>query len=460
MPAGPFVPLWSTEPIDPEGMHDAAEGEGWDEAREIVSVVDVEMAPLGQYSAFDAQGLSFVAGDRVVVATPRGLEMGRVVRASRIELRRGHDLPKVLRRAAAGDERQSRRNVERAQEAMEYAERRVRELDMPMKLLGVELLHGGSRAVFHFESEERIDFRQLVHDLAEQLRLRIDMRQVGVRDAAKLVGALGRCGQPACCARYMRNFCPVSIRMAKDQNLVLSPEKVSGVCGRLLCCLSYEHEGYRSLRAGLPKVGKRIATPAGEALIKDVDVLRRRVTVELFDGDRKVFSAEELGLPGAGPAAPGVACTVCQPPQEGAPGDAESEDDACVGFDPPAGPDPDRRPQSAASVAAPAPSDPNRGLQPAASAAAQVEDAGEDSTAYEEDGAVDGEAAAIGTPGAPGGEDRQRRRRRRRRRGGGGGGMGGPGGNPPAAGSGGPGGPPPAGPAGGSGPPPSPAGPG
>ena len=199
-----------------------------------------------------------------------------------------------------GDERQSKRNTERAQEAMEYADRRVREMNLPMKLLGVEIMHGGSRAVFHFESEDRIDFRQLVHDLGEQLRLRIDMRQVGVRDAARLVGTLGRCGQPACCARYLRNFCPVSIRMAKDQNLVLSPEKVSGMCGRLLCCLSYEHEGYRALRTGLPKAGKRIATPAGEGLIKDVDVLRRRVTVELFGGDRKVFTAEELGLPGAG----------------------------------------------------------------------------------------------------------------------------------------------------------------
>ena len=259
--------MWPDEPLDPETLHEAAEVEGWDEAREVVSVVDIELAPLAQCTPFDAQGMSLTPGARGVVATARGREMGCVCRGSRFELRRGHDLPKVLRRVGAGDDRQSKRNVERALEARDIAEARIRELGLSMKLLAVEILHGGSRAVFHFESEDRIDFRQLVRDLAERLRLRIDMRQVGVRDAAKLVGALGRCGQPACCARYLRDFCPVSIRMAKDQNLVLSPEKVSGVCGRLLCCLAYEHEGYRMLRTGLPKVGKRIATPSGEGLI-------------------------------------------------------------------------------------------------------------------------------------------------------------------------------------------------
>jgi len=319
--AEPRPPLFPDEPLDPERVHEPVEVDAWDDSREIVGVVDVELSPLGPWMPFDSQGMTLVAGDRVVVATSRGLEMGRVCRASRYELRRGHDLPKVLRRVGPGDERQSRRNIERAQEAREFAERRIRDLGLAMKIVAVEILHGGSRAVFHFESEDRVDFRALVRDLSDHLRLRVDLHQVGVRDAAKMVGALGRCGQPACCARYLRAFCPVSIRMAKDQNLVLSPEKVSGVCGRLLCCLSYEHDGYRTLKAGLPKVGRRISTPAGEGEVKDVDILRRRVTVELSDGSRKTFAADDLGLPQP----EGTAATAAGTARDGTPAGEEPD---------------------------------------------------------------------------------------------------------------------------------------
>lgn len=289
--------LLSDEPLDPELVHEAVEVDWWDDTSEPVGVVDVKLSPLGTLVPCACQGMTLVAGDRVVVATARGLELGYVCRPSRYELRQGRDLPKVLRRVGAGDERQSRRNAERAQHAREYAERRIRELGLPMKLVTVEILHGGSRAVFYFESERRVDFRYLIRDLSEHLHLRVEMRQVGARDAAKIVGALGRCGQVVCCAQHLHTFSPVSIRLAKDQNLILSPEKVSGVCGRLLCCLAYEHEGYRVLKQGLPKVGSRISTPAGEGEVKDIEVLRRRVTVELPDGSRRTFTAEELGLP-------------------------------------------------------------------------------------------------------------------------------------------------------------------
>jgi cell fate regulator YaaT (PSP1 superfamily) len=420
LPVGP--PLWPDEPLDPETVHDVAEGESWDETREVVSVVDVELAPLGPYMPFDAQGMTFVMGERVVVATMRGLEMGVVVRPTRYEMRRGHDLPKVIRRAGPGDERQSNRNIERAQEAKEFADQRVRELGLPMKLLGVEILQGGSRAVFHFESEERIDFRLLVRDLADRLRLRIDMRQVGVRDAAKLIGTLGRCGQPACCARYLRNFCPVSIRMAKDQNLVLSPEKVSGVCGRLLCCLSYEHEGYRALRAGLPKSGKRILTSSGEGMIKDVDVLRRLVTVELHNGDRKVFTADELGLPvaSAPPPVPGAVCSG---------GGAAPVEAADAG-------EPGGRGDAAGDEA--------RGDAARSTAADWGDDeGGEVEGEGPESGAAPVAAGGQVPQGGPGMPDREggrrRRSRRRRRHGGGPGGMGGPGGPGSSGGPGGPG---------------------
>ncbi|MBN1770568.1 MAG: hypothetical protein JXB32_04845 [Deltaproteobacteria bacterium] len=403
-PAGavPQPPLFPDVALDPESLHEAVEVDGWDESREVVGVVDVELSHLDTWIPFESQGMTLVVGDRVVVATTRGLEMGRVCRPSRFELRRGHDLPKVIRRAGVGDERQSRRNLERAQEAREFADRRIRELELPMKLVAVEILHGGSRAMFHFESDDRIDFRSLVRDLSDHLRLRVDMRQVGVRDAAKTVGALGRCGQPACCARYLRNFCPVSIRMAKDQNLVLSPEKVSGVCGRLLCCLSYEYEGYRALKAGLPKVGRRILTPAGEGQIKDVDVLRRRVTVELFDGDRKVFAAEELGLPPPGSVPGPGPGSVCAGPARA---DESSESDAFAG---------DERSEAAARSSS----------LPPASAGVGAVAGGEGPAEAAADGPGEGVAGAAAGGGGPSGssesgaprEGRRRRRGRGRRR--------------------------------------------
>lgn len=338
--AGPesASPAPEPEPLDPESLHDAGLVDDWDEQREWVNVVDVELSPLSQPIPFDAGDWVLLPGDRVVAATPRGIEQATVVRASRFEPRRGADLPKVLRRSGPGDDRQDRRNLERAADAETYARRRIEELRLPMKLLAVEILHGGSRAVVHFESESRIDFRSLVRDLVDRLRLRVEMRQLGVRDSARLVGALGRCGQQACCCRHLRAFGPVSIRMAKDQNLVLSPDKVSGVCGRLLCCLSYEHECYRALRTGLPKIGRRIATPEGEGFVKDVDVLRRRVAVELAGGDRRLFTAEELVPPAAAPSDDSVPDEASESDST-IPPDVAALDDSIAGRDVPREPD-------------------------------------------------------------------------------------------------------------------------
>ncbi len=293
----PIPPALSQPLLDPESILDDVETGGWDESRVPVDVVDVELSPLGPVAPFDAQGIALVPGDRVVVATARGIELGRVVRGARVEMRRVWEMPKVIRRAGAGDHRQARRNVERAAEARELVKRRIADMGLQMKLLDIEILHGGARAVVHFEAEDRVDYRPLLHELADKLRVRVDMRQAGARDSTRTVGAIGRCGQEVCCARFLRDFTQVGIRMAKDQNLPLTPEKVSGVCGRLLCCLAYEHDGYRALRERLPKIGRRIATPDGEAVVRDVDILRRRVGVEMMsDGKRRTFGAAELGL--------------------------------------------------------------------------------------------------------------------------------------------------------------------
>jgi hypothetical protein len=170
-----------------------------------------------------------------------------------------------------------------------------------MKVVAVELAHTGEKAAFYFSSEDRIDFRALVKDLAQKFRLRVEMRQVGPRDEAKIIGAMGPCGRETCCSSWLRAFTPVSIKMAKDQGLALNPQKVTGVCGRLLCCLAYEQETYKELRRKLPRLGKIVVTPRGNAKIIDLSVLRGRVRVVIEGGEVTEFDAAEV-RPFGGPA--------------------------------------------------------------------------------------------------------------------------------------------------------------
>jgi cell fate regulator YaaT (PSP1 superfamily) len=163
-----------------------------------------------------------------------------------------------------------------------------------MKLIRVEYLHGGNKALFFFAAEHRVDFRDLVKDLAQRLHTRIVMRQVGVRDEAKMTGGIGSCGHTLCCATWMHKFEPVSIRMAKDQNLVLNPQKVSGQCGRLKCCLTYEQAQYQDARKEMPKHGRMVNTPDGEGKVQDMDILRRMVSVSFEDGTVRSYPADRL----------------------------------------------------------------------------------------------------------------------------------------------------------------------
>src|SRR5262249_35804089 len=155
--------------------------------------------------------------------------------------------------------------------------------NLRMKLIRTEVLHGGNKAIFYFSADGRVDFRELVKDLAHKLHVRIEMRQVGVRDEAKLEGGVGACGRELCCSTWLKDFAPVSLTMAKDQTLALHRQKVSGVCGRLMCCLSYEEETYKELRKGLPRVGKLVSTAKGEGRVRELDVLRQRVRVEFAE---------------------------------------------------------------------------------------------------------------------------------------------------------------------------------
>ena len=250
----------------------------------------------GKVHVCDTGDRRFKRNAWVVVETDRGLAVGQVVTPTVRQPADG-DLPRVLRVIDENDQRQRTRNEERQREALRLCQARINERGLPMKLLKAEYLHSGNKATFFFTAENRVDFRELVRDLAKRLHTRIEMRQVGVRDAAGLAGGLGPCGQQLCCSRFLQRFDPVSIRMAKDQGLVLNPNKVSGQCGRLKCCLAYEQQMYREARKGLPDVGKRVITPHGRGVVRELDILRRIVRVQGEDGSVTAYPASEVRRP-------------------------------------------------------------------------------------------------------------------------------------------------------------------
>ena len=257
-----------------------------------VNVAGVKLHPRGRTLACDAGELSLRPGDRVVIEDGRATVLGTVaVAASRRTA--GPPLPRVLRRAEAHDLAKVEAAERQDAEALAFARARADAHRLPVKMFRAELQAGG-RALFTFSSEARIDFRELVRDLAARLHLRIEMRQVGVRDEAKLVGGIGSCGRELCCSTFLPKFAPVSIKMAKHQNLSLNPTRVSGQCGRLKCCLVYEDATYLEAAAALPRLGRRVETPDGVGRVGDLDVLRGRVRVYFDDKPPKAFAAADL----------------------------------------------------------------------------------------------------------------------------------------------------------------------
>ena len=236
----------------------------------------------GKVAEFDCGEMQLSLGDTVVVDNERDLNLGRV--AFLTEGAEGKTYRPVLRRVGPEDFLLIRRNKKREEEAFDICQKRIAERGLPMKLIRVAYLHGGNKAIFYFSAEGRVDFRALVRDLAQQLHVRIEMRQIGVRDESKMLGGVGICGQPLCCSRFLRKFVPVSIKMAKNQNLALNPQKLSGLCGRLMCCLVYEDATYLKMKKDLPKVGATIQTPRGEGKVTDVNVLERKLRIQLESG--------------------------------------------------------------------------------------------------------------------------------------------------------------------------------
>lgn len=256
------------------------------------SVIGVRFSEVGKIYYFDPGNLEIELNDEVVVETVRGLEFGEVVISAR-ELKEKEivkPLKKVLRKADEKDFKRLEKNKKKEKEAHDICVEKINKHNMEMKLIDVEYTFDGSKIVFYFTAEGRVDFRELVKDLASIFKTRIELRQIGVRDEAKKVGGLGPCGRPCCCSAFLGDFQPVSIKMAKEQNLSLSPTKISGLCGRLMCCLSYEYEHYHKMRKKLPRIGAAVETCDGTAEVVDTNALTEKVRAKrtLPDGTPEI----------------------------------------------------------------------------------------------------------------------------------------------------------------------------
>lgn len=262
-------------------------------------VVGIRFKDSGKIYYFDPGELELVAGEQVIVETVRGLELARVAYERR-EVPEDEivgELKPVVRRAEATDLERMRLLQSRHDEVLARCAEKVREHGLPMNLVKAEYSFDGSRLTFYFTAEKRVDFRLLVRDLARTFRSRIELRQIGPRDEAKLLGGIGPCGRVLCCASFLPDYARVSIKMAKDQDLPLNPSKISGVCGRLLCCLSYEHEQYITMRAELPRKGTWVQTPDGPGEVVSQLVLKQQLVVQLVSsGMQEIYNLDQIEL--------------------------------------------------------------------------------------------------------------------------------------------------------------------
>ena len=263
-------------------------------------VVGVSFRRVGKVYYFDPGGLNLREGDFVIAETARGVEFGEVM----VEPRQVPDeelvapLKKIVRKATGDDLEREAANREKEHESLEICQRKIQDHNLPMKLIDVEYTFDGSQITFSFTAESRVDFRELVRDLAGVLKTKVQLHQIGVRDQAKLIGGYGPCGRALCCAAFLNSFDPISMKMAKDQSLFLNPAKFSGTCGKLMCCLLYEHEFYKESRERLPSVGAMVPTPRGMGKVVDINVITGTLMVELEDGLTLHFHARDLDLKG------------------------------------------------------------------------------------------------------------------------------------------------------------------
>ncbi len=267
---------------------------------ETVEVVDIQFRPGQKVYFFDPAGIECKAGDHVIMDTARGPEYGTVTGGN-------HQIPtkdvvaplrSILRIATEKDERIVAENRAKEKKAHDICLQKIEEHGLDMQLVSAEYAFDGSKILFFFTADERVDFRELVKNLASIFHTRIELRQIGVRDKAKMVGGLGICGRPFCCSEFLDDFQPVSIKMAKTQNLSLNPTKISGTCGRLMCCLKYEQDAYEDLIRNAPKAESFVDTPEGRGTVTEVELLRQRVKVRMEENPETVstFRNEEIAI--------------------------------------------------------------------------------------------------------------------------------------------------------------------
>ncbi len=267
----------------------------------MIEIVGIRFRTVSKVYYFDPNGIAFKRGDKAVVETARGIEFGEVLLSNR-EVEENEvvqPLKKVLRKANEKDVDQAKHYREKEKFAFETCNKKIAEHGLEMKLIDAEYSFDGSKLLFYFTAEGRVDFRDLVKDLASTFRTRIELRQIGVRDEAKLIGGLGICGRPLCCSTFLSDFQPVSIKMAKEQGISLSSAKISGTCSRLMCCLKYEENVYHELSAVTPCVGALVETPKGKGTVLSTQLLRGIVRVQLGnapDAPTDDFSTDEIKI--------------------------------------------------------------------------------------------------------------------------------------------------------------------
>lgn len=256
-----------------------------------MDVVGIRFKPTGKVLQYAAEGLALQRGEKCVAESENGVEIATVVMPPyEIEAEAQQtSIKPILRPASVEDLEQAEAYKEQARAAFDLCRQRIQEMAVPMKLVSADFTLDGRKVIFYFTAEGRVDFRQLVRSLASALQTRIEMRQIGVRDEAKKLGGYGTCGRPLCCSTFLTEFAPISVRMAKEQGLALNPSRISGVCGRLKCCLAYEIPVYKAIRDELPRIGDTYVTEEGPGRVTDVTVMGEAFEVELDESGDRIF---------------------------------------------------------------------------------------------------------------------------------------------------------------------------
>ena len=263
----------------------------------MVRVAGVRFKNAGKVYYFDPDQFEVKLNDNVIVETARGLEFGTVTMEI-TEIKEDdvvQPLKKIVRIAGEEDEKRHEENEKKKSKALNLCQEKIEKHGLEMKLIDVEYTFDNNKIIFYFTADGRVDFRELVKDLASVFKMRIELRQIGVRDEAKMLGGIGSCGKSLCCSTWLSDFEPVSIKMAKVQNLSLNPTKISGICGRLMCCLKYENDVYMELRKGLPDYGEKVKTKDGMGKVVDTNILESKVKVRLYTNEKDDDGEQKLG---------------------------------------------------------------------------------------------------------------------------------------------------------------------